>query len=151
MISQLVGSGPVWGSVLTVQSLEPTSDFVSPSLCPSPAYTLFPLKNKINVKKIFLSEKKIFPAEVVKHGPQWTHSPTNNENTSKTIRFKRFRTLQFNQRHRTNKQNILKNNYQISLKKQWSLCHFHSGISPNPVSPQIRGDVDVRCLQSHSR
>lgn len=86
---------------------------------------------------MFKWKKKIFPAEV-KHGPQWTHSPTNNENTSKTIRFKRFRTLQFNQRHRTNKQNLLKNNYQISFKKQWSLCHFHSGISPNPVPPQIR-------------
>ena len=31
MISQLVGSSPVSGSVLTAQSLEPASDSVSPS------------------------------------------------------------------------------------------------------------------------
>ena len=36
IISSLVGSSPASGSVLTVQSLEPASDSVSPSLCPSP-------------------------------------------------------------------------------------------------------------------
>ena len=32
MISPFMGSGPTLGSVLTAQSLEPTSDSVSPSL-----------------------------------------------------------------------------------------------------------------------
>ena len=32
MISQLVSSSPTSGSVLTAQSLEPVTDFVSPSL-----------------------------------------------------------------------------------------------------------------------
>ena len=37
MISQFVSSSPASGSVLTAQSLEPASDFVSPSLsAPSP-------------------------------------------------------------------------------------------------------------------
>ena len=37
MISRLVGSGPMLGSVLTAQSLEPASDSVSASLsAPSP-------------------------------------------------------------------------------------------------------------------
>ena len=36
MISQFVGSSPMSGSVLTAQSLEPASDSVSLSLCPSP-------------------------------------------------------------------------------------------------------------------
>ena len=37
MISQFVGLSPASGSVLTAQSLEPASDFVSPSLSdPSP-------------------------------------------------------------------------------------------------------------------
>ena len=37
MISQLVGSGPTLGSVLTVQSLEPALDSMPPSLsAPSP-------------------------------------------------------------------------------------------------------------------
>ena len=34
------GLSPVSSSVLTAQSLEPTSDSVSLSLCPSPAYAL---------------------------------------------------------------------------------------------------------------
>ena len=45
MISQFVGSSPVSGSVLTARSLEPASDSVSPSLCPTPAYALS-LKNE---------------------------------------------------------------------------------------------------------
>ena len=45
MISQFVGSSPTSGSVLTAQSLEPASDTVSPSLCPSSAHALS-LKNK---------------------------------------------------------------------------------------------------------
>ena len=40
MISRLVSSSPVVGSVLTAQSLEPALDSVSPSLCPFPAHTL---------------------------------------------------------------------------------------------------------------
>ena len=40
MISHFVGSSPESGSVLTAQSLEPASDSVSPSLCPSPTRTL---------------------------------------------------------------------------------------------------------------
>ena len=35
MISWLKRLSPSSGSVLTAQSLEPASDFVSPSLCPS--------------------------------------------------------------------------------------------------------------------
>ena len=40
MISPCVSSSPASGSVLTAQSLEPVSDSVSPSLCPSPAHAL---------------------------------------------------------------------------------------------------------------
>ena len=40
MISRLLSSGPVSGSVLTAQSLEPVSDSVSPSLSASPPFTL---------------------------------------------------------------------------------------------------------------
>ena len=37
VISRFVGSSPMWGSVLTAQSLEPVLDSVSPSLSvPSP-------------------------------------------------------------------------------------------------------------------
>ena len=51
MISRLVSSSPTSGSVLTVWSLEPVSDSVSPSLslCPSPAHALS--LSKINTKK----------------------------------------------------------------------------------------------------
>ena len=40
MISRSVSSSPAWGSVLTAQSLEPVSDSVSLSLCPSPVQAL---------------------------------------------------------------------------------------------------------------
>ena len=40
MISQSVGLSPTSGSVLTARSLEPASDSVSLSLCPSPAHAL---------------------------------------------------------------------------------------------------------------
>ena len=49
MISWFVGSSPPLGSVLTAQSLEPTSDSMSPSLSTSPLLTLcvcLSLKNK---------------------------------------------------------------------------------------------------------
>ena len=47
MISQLVGSSPTLGSVLTPQSLEPVSDSVSPSLsAPPPLVLSLCLKNK---------------------------------------------------------------------------------------------------------
>ena len=49
MISRLMGSRAVLGSVLTAQSLEPALDSVSPSLCPSPAHTPVSL-SKINIK-----------------------------------------------------------------------------------------------------
>ena len=40
MISRSVSSSPVSGSVLTVQSLEPVSDSVSPSLSDPPPFVL---------------------------------------------------------------------------------------------------------------
>ena len=40
VISRFVGLSHASGSVLTAQSLEPASDSVSPSLCPSPAHAL---------------------------------------------------------------------------------------------------------------
>ena len=47
MISQLVGSSPTSGSVLTARSMEPASDSVSPPLSsPSPLLLYFCLKNK---------------------------------------------------------------------------------------------------------
>ena len=55
MVSQFVSSSPVSGSVLTAQSLEPSSDSVSPSLSASPQLVLacsLPLSlSKINTKK----------------------------------------------------------------------------------------------------
>ena len=39
-ISQFVGSSPALGSVRTARSLEPASDSMSPSLCPSPAHAM---------------------------------------------------------------------------------------------------------------
>ena len=66
MISQLVGSSPSLSSVLTTQSLEPASDSVSVSLCPSPAHVLSVLLSQnINVKKIFLSLNTIKPLSYV--------------------------------------------------------------------------------------
>ena len=50
MISWFVGSSPMSGSVLRVQSLEPALDSVFPSLCPSPARSLS-LKSKWALKK----------------------------------------------------------------------------------------------------
>ena len=51
MISRSVSSSPVWGSVLTVQSLEPVLDSVFPSLSAPPLLALslslsLSLKNK---------------------------------------------------------------------------------------------------------
>ena len=40
MISQLVSSSPMPGSVQTAQTLEPVLDSVSPSLCPFPTHAL---------------------------------------------------------------------------------------------------------------
>ena len=59
MISRSVSSSPASGSVLTVQSLEPASDSVSPSLCTSPTHapslSLSVSLSKINkLKKIVL-------------------------------------------------------------------------------------------------
>ena len=49
MTSRFMGLSPVLGSVLTAQNLQPASDSVSPSLCPSLARTLS--LSKINTKK----------------------------------------------------------------------------------------------------
>ena len=48
MISWSVSSSPVSGSVLTAQRLEPVSDSVSPSLCPSLIHALSLSVSKIN-------------------------------------------------------------------------------------------------------
>ena len=48
MILWLLGSSHKLGSVLTAQSLEPASDFVSASLCPSPAHTVSLSLSNIN-------------------------------------------------------------------------------------------------------
>ena len=40
LISRLMGSGPMSGSMLTAWSLAPAWDSVSTSLCPSPTHTL---------------------------------------------------------------------------------------------------------------
>ena len=57
IILWLMGSSPASGPVLTVRSLEPASDFVSPSFAVPPLLTLclsLTLKNKQTLKKIFL-------------------------------------------------------------------------------------------------
>ena len=47
VISWFVGASPASGSVLTAHSLEPASDSVPPSVCPSSAHVLsLSLKNK---------------------------------------------------------------------------------------------------------
>ena len=48
MISRTVSSSLASGSVLTAQSLEPVSDSVSPSLCPSPIHAVSLSVSKIN-------------------------------------------------------------------------------------------------------
>ena len=48
MISQSMSSSPRSSSVLTAQSLEPASDSVSPSLCPSTTNTLSLSLSKVN-------------------------------------------------------------------------------------------------------
>ena len=48
MISGFMSSGPMSGSVLTAQSLEPTSDSVSPSLSLSPPPALILCLSKKN-------------------------------------------------------------------------------------------------------
>ena len=54
-ISRSGSSSPALGSVLTAQSLEPVSDSVFPSLCPSPVHAL-----SLSVPKIIKNvEKKI--------------------------------------------------------------------------------------------
>ena len=56
MISQSVSSSPVSGSGLMARSLEPVSDSVSLSLCPSPIHALslsVPEINKKTLKKKF--------------------------------------------------------------------------------------------------
>ena len=50
MISQSTGSSPTSGSVLTAQSLQPVSDSVSPSLCPSPPPLMLALSLSLSLK-----------------------------------------------------------------------------------------------------
>ena len=52
MISQLVGSSPSLGSVLTAQSLEPASNSVSPSLSAPPLLSLCLLFKKMVLKRV---------------------------------------------------------------------------------------------------
>ena len=47
-ISRFVGSSSALSSVLTAHSLEPASDSVFPSLCPSPTHALSLCLSKIN-------------------------------------------------------------------------------------------------------
>ena len=60
MISQFMSSSNASGSGLTAQSLEPASDSVSPSVCPSAVCTLsLALSQKhINIKKKEEEERK---------------------------------------------------------------------------------------------
>ena len=60
MIIQFVSSSPTLGSVLTAQSLEPTSDSVSPPLSAPPMLTLcvcLSIINKLKKKKKSKSER----------------------------------------------------------------------------------------------
>ena len=56
MISRFVSLSPASGSVVTAQSLEPASDSVSPSICPSPAPALSLSRANINTR--LKNEKK---------------------------------------------------------------------------------------------
>ena len=56
MISWFAGSSPASDSALAAQSLEPASDSVSPSLCPSPIHALS--LSKLNIKKKKKRKKK---------------------------------------------------------------------------------------------
>ena len=64
MISRFMGSSPVSGSVLTVQSLEPALDFMSLSLSLSLSLCLFPAHalsfslSKIKIKSKHLKKEK---------------------------------------------------------------------------------------------
>ena len=58
MISRSVSSSPVSGSVLTVRSLEPALDSVSPSLSAPPAHDLSLSVSKINKNINFFFKKK---------------------------------------------------------------------------------------------
>ena len=58
MISQLVGSSPTPGSVLTAQSLEPASASVSPSLsAPPPLMLALSLSLSLSLSKIHIKKK----------------------------------------------------------------------------------------------
>ena len=60
-ISRSVSSSPVSGSVLVAQSLEPTSDSVSPSLSAPPLLALcLSVSPKINIKKKKISNHMEF-------------------------------------------------------------------------------------------
>ena len=57
MLSRFVSSSSVWGSVLTVQSLELVSDSVSPSLSAPPSLSLSQI-NKYFFKCLFIWERE---------------------------------------------------------------------------------------------
>ena len=63
MISQSVSSSPTSGFVLTAQSLEPASDCVPLSLCPSLTHALSPFLSRINktLKKMNMAQIKLKP------------------------------------------------------------------------------------------
>ena len=69
MISQFMGSSPASGSVLTAQSLEPASTFVSPSLSALPLLTLCLSLSKINkhLKKLKTKRHLVFQKYLPKH------------------------------------------------------------------------------------
>ena len=67
MISRFVSSSPMSGSVLTDQSLEPASDFVSPPLSAHPMFMLclsLSLNNEKMLKKRNKKQKKTGPREM---------------------------------------------------------------------------------------
>ena len=73
VISWFVGSSPASGSVLTAQSLEPASDSVSPSLCPSPA--LSRSLSKINIKKNLFKKSSVSLGDLVNIKQLWAELP----------------------------------------------------------------------------
>ena len=77
MISQLVGSSPASGSVLTAQNLEPASDSVSPSPLPHSRSVSVSLSLSLSLKnKYTLQKKKDFWTF---HSMEWTLWLTNTQ------------------------------------------------------------------------
>ena len=72
---QVVSLSPVLISVLTPQSLEPTWDCVSLSLCPFPAHTL-----SLSLAKINKQTKK-----VITSGVKWLKDKEKNKQMNKKV------------------------------------------------------------------